>query len=338
MIHLSQQSAAPHDLAPTASDAAAIIRPLQPSDHAAIVAIENAYRPDAPQRAASEAHDEQTYDPEQPSLQLVAERAGRIVGVGRCGSKRGLVAPDASMIWVAVAPEQCGQGIARRLSDELIAWAGQAGRQRLISGCSARWSRSAHVLRAAGFAPVGQRYELTLDLDQFDETPFVGVFAQIAACGITLTTLAQERRPDAVERLYRLAHPLLRSIPLPAGVILDMQFGAWCALEIDAPDAASDAIVIAKRGDEYIGYSGLRVPAHGPAQTIMTGVRPDLRRQGVALALKLQTIRIARARGYHEMRTNNDTANPGILALNQRLGYTALPAWLVWEKRLSYAS
>ena len=46
------------------------------------------------------------------------------------------------------------------------------------------------------------------------------------------------------------------------------------------------------------------------------------------------TIRIARAHGYSVMCTMNDTSNPGILALNEQLGYQPLPAWLAWEKQL----
>lgn len=310
------------------------LRAFQLSDLPTITAIENSYNPELRQTVAARAQLEQSRDPALPFVQLVAEQEGQVLGFGWCGCESGVVAPDAYEIRVAVAPEHCGHGVGRSLSDMLIGWAGQSSSRRLLSACSARWSRSIAVLQAAGFRPVGQRCELTLALDMFDERRFAAVWVQLAAQGITLTTLAQERRPDALERLYRLAHPLLRGVPLPGDMALDLSFGQWCALEIDAADVAPETLVIARRGGEYIGYSNLRLPQHGPASTIMTGVRPDQRRLGVALALKLQTIRIARAHGYHELRTTNDTANPGILALNRRLGYTALPSWLVWEKSL----
>lgn len=314
-----------------------MIRPFEITDLAAINAIENAYNVDAPQSLASRKHHERSRDPALPFHRLVAERAGDVVGFGWCGWACNLTAPDCYDFSVTVAPEHTGQGIGRQLSTALIDWAQQERQQRLICSCSARWLRSIHCLRQAGFHEIGQRYELALALDDFDERPFADVFARIAAQGIILTTLAQERRPDALERLYRLAYPLLRGIPLPGGLVLDLSFSEWCASEIDTPHALPEAVVIAKRGDEYIGYSNLRLVPDGPACTIMTGVRADEQRHGVALALKLQTIQIARARGYHEMRTNNDTANPGILTLNKRLGYTALPAWLMWEKKLTYA-
>lgn len=317
--------------------AALTIRPSEATDLAAINAIENAYNTDRPRSLASREHHELSRNRALPFRRLVAERAGVVVGVGWCGQPGTVSGPNCYDFSVSVPPAHTSQGIGRRLGAALIEWARQQRQQRLICGCSARWPRSMHFLQQAGFQQIGQRYEQTLTLADFDERPFADVFTRIAAQGITLTTLAQERRPDALEQLYRLAYPLLCAIPLPGGLVCDVSFGAWCATEIDAPDASPEALVIARRGDEYIGYSSLRLAPDGPAYTIMTGVRPDQQRHGVALALKLQTMRIARAQGYHEMRTTNDTANPAILALNKRLGYTALPAWLVWEKQLTYA-
>jgi predicted GNAT superfamily acetyltransferase len=113
-----------------------------------------------------------------------------------------------------------------------------------------------------------------------------------------------------------------------------MPFADWKRETFEHPNASREATVVAKRGDQFVGYSSVWLPKQGVPVTIMTGVAPAERRHGVALALKLLTIRIVRSRGYSVMRTMNDTANPGILALNERLGYQPLPAWLAWEKQL----
>jgi len=39
-------------------------------------------------------------------------------------------------------------------------------------------------------------------------------------------------------------------------------------------------------------------------------------------------------RGCRQTLTNNDTANPPILRLNEKLGYQKRPGDLQWEKRL----
>lgn len=194
--------------------------------------------------------------------------------------------------------------------------------------------RSVQFLAAAGFKQMGKRFESELRIDNFDEAPFAAVFERVAAAGITLSTFDQEVAPHAEERLYELAHALLLSVPFPGGAVFDIPFDDWKRDTFEHPNASREATVVAKRDDEYVGYSSLWLPKQGVPVTLMTGVAPAERRRGIALALKLMTIRIARSRGFAVMRTTNDTANPGILALNKRLGYQPLPAWLAWEKQL----
>ena len=50
----------------------------------------------------------------------------------------------------------------------------------------------------------------------------------------------------------------------------------------------------------------------------MTGVRPEYRRLGVATALKMLANRYASQHGYEAIYTR--TANPAMLALNEKLG------------------
>ena len=89
-------------------------------------------------------------------------------------------------------------------------------------------------------------------------------------------------------------------------------------------------------GDDYAATTMLELPPNPdePAITHMTGVLRAHRRRGLATALKLMSFRYLRDRGFREVRTHNDTANPPILALNAKLGYRRLPGWLVWEKPL----
>jgi GNAT superfamily N-acetyltransferase len=52
---------------------------------------------------------------------------------------------------------------------------------------------------------------------------------------------------------------------------------------------------------------------------ILTGVRREYRRQGVATALKVQTIAYAKQHGFREIVTK--TANPAMLSLMEKLGF-----------------
>jgi predicted GNAT superfamily acetyltransferase len=113
-----------------------------------------------------------------------------------------------------------------------------------------------------------------------------------------------------------------------------MTYEQYRQRNFDAPDADPSGILIAKYQGRYAGLTSVRFRKDGMAHTMMTGVRREYRRQGVALALKLLSFRLMKERGYLRTLTNNDTANPPILHLNEQLGYIKRPGDLQWEKQL----
>ena len=61
---------------------------------------------------------------------------------------------------------------------------------------------------------------------------------------------------------------------------------------------------------------------HGRSHNMFTGSLRAYRGRGLALAVKLASIRWAAANGITMMATNNDETNAPMLAINRRLGYT----------------
>jgi len=130
-----------------------------------------------------------------------------------------------------------------------------------------------------------------------------------------------------------------------AATVADVPFpGEDCALPtydnfrahvLDTPATNADAIFIARQAGRMMGMTSLELLPNGVGITGMTGVLAEHRGRGVAMALKLASFRYLRGHGYHEACAHNDTANPPILALNQRLGYRRLPGWLAWEKMIA---
>jgi GNAT superfamily N-acetyltransferase len=80
------------------------------------------------------------------------------------------------------------------------------------------------------------------------------------------------------------------------------------------------AIVLS--GDLPVALAFLEVdePANIAANE-MTGTLPEFRRRGLARLAKVATIRWAAEHGIAAIQTGNSHENPGILALNARLGY-----------------
>ena len=102
------------------------------------------------------------------------------------------------------------------------------------------------------------------------------------------------------------------------------------------PNALPEAQFLALDGDRYVGISALYRPLAQPGVISqgLTGVLREYRGRGIAMALKLQTVRYAREGGYREIRTWNDARNRPMLRINEALGFVKQPATITFEKSL----
>jgi predicted GNAT superfamily acetyltransferase len=91
---------------------------------------------------------------------------------------------------------------------------------------------------------------------------------------------------------------------------------------------------VALKDEDYIGFTQVKRTEEHSLYQLLTGVRSDYRRKGIALALKLQSIAHARVSGIKTIITNNDPTNKPMLALNERLGFMRQPDLLFYKKEL----
>ncbi|MFB7273285.1 GNAT family N-acetyltransferase [Streptomyces sp. NPDC056244] len=96
-------------------------------------------------------------------VDLVAERAGHVVGWGCCGPSRDEDVPDrtAELYALYVLPERIGTGVGSALIDALTARAEAAGASSLVLWVLAANDRARRFYTRAGFAPDGRE-------EQFD--------------------------------------------------------------------------------------------------------------------------------------------------------------------------
>lgn len=59
-----------------------------------------------------------------------------------------------------------------------------------------------------------------------------------------------------------------------------------------------------------------------------------MRGKGLAMALKLETVRYAQRLGVDHIKTWNDQKNRPMLAINEVMGFARQPAWIGVELRL----
>jgi len=105
---------------------------------------------------------------------------------------------------------------------------------------------------------------------------------------------------------------------------------------LDDPEFLWEASFIAVADKKMIGFSGLfNAPAEGLADQWLTAVHRDYRGRKIARALKDAVNQRAIQMGFTRIRTNNDTRNGPMLAVNDRLGYERLPGTITLVRQVA---
>ncbi len=219
-----------------------------------------------------------------------------------------------------------GQGIGRRLYMEGVAFALAHGATHLEAEVRDNDSGALRFAEARGFRRVAHTFESVLDLDSFDETPFLGRLTRAQAAGVRFFSLADSGTPgeDDLRRLYELNRAAALDNPGNPGVF--EPFESFRHTVCEASWFRPDGQWLAADGERWVGLAAVVLyPESHSAYNGFTGVDAAYRGRGLATALKLLAIRWAREQGARSMRTNNDSRNAAMLAINRKLGYRSRP-------------
>jgi mycothiol synthase len=231
-------------------------------------------------------------------------------GVGRPSSVAG-----ANFAMIRVLPECRGRGVGGELLGSVSEHARAAGRSELWGRIRADDAVSLAFARNRGFREVGREQDVVLDVLRAP----IGV-----AEGIDFTTLAE--RPDLVRGVYELDAEVSLDVPMH-GEQVAMTFERWHAENLEGPGAMPEAYVVALDSGKVVGYTGLhrRGADAAEAENLLTAVRREWRRRGIACAMKQRQIANARAAGIERIFTTNDETNVAMRGVNAQLGYEPLP-------------
>lgn len=240
-----------------------------------------------------------------------------------CGVGRPASIQSSLYAMVRVLPEHRGQGVGTQIYEALSQHAGKLGRASLWGRVREDDAASRDFVRNRGFREAGREYEVVLD------TALTDVPAS-ELDGIELVSLAE--RPDLDQAVYEVDCEVGADVPRPEGDDFEGQpFARWREQYLEGPGAVPNAMIAALAGDEVVGYTGLRRRgAFSPvAENMLTAVRRDWRRRGIATALKREQVARARAAGIEQIFTTNDETNAGMRGVNARLGYRPAPTHIV---------
>jgi len=155
--------------------------------------------------------------------------------------------------------------------------------------------------------------------------------SRMRTAGVRMLTLATDDDPSVIEKIWRLSEEAGDDVPTTEPRVPEemASYTRW----VNAPEIHRDRFWIARVGDDVVGVSVLGYPpVRGVVGTEWTATARSARGQGIARALKCETLAQAVALGVGRVRTGNDAANDPILHINETMGYRLIPGGIKFQR------
>ncbi|MER5436297.1 GNAT family N-acetyltransferase [Streptomyces sp. NPDC002588] len=257
-------------------------------------------------------HDLSLSHPRAHARKLVAEEDGEIIGTAQTGLAHDSPEPGQGFLNVYVDPARTGRGagtlLTRAAEEHLVAHAAtrlfawvldEPGNRAFAEAHGYRPSRSAHFLR--------------LDLARTPLPPL-----QAPPPGVELRTAADFA--DDPRPLFALDAAVVSDEPSD----IDTEFTdyqAWVEQTWKHPHLDRELTSVAVADGRPVAFSAAHTNGAGRYGTGMTGTARSHRGRGLAKLVKNDSLHRARAAGYTEAFTGNDSDNGPMLAINKWFGY-----------------
>jgi len=232
------------------------------------------------------------------------------------------------MIWgqLLVEPDHRHQGIGLALWQETRRRAVEMGFSRVWGECREDDSASIQFATRRGSSNVAHIFESVLEINQVEAT------AEPSVDGIQLTEL--QSVPD-IEDTRRAIYDLFVAADADEPMTHLTGIVPWEDFNkrFDSPIFQKGYLCLAVAESQFVGLAWV-IRFSESYYNEFTGVHPDFRGRGIARAMKQRCIEWLRERGVASVRTNNDSRNAPMIAVNERLGYRSEPGWYLFEADL----
>jgi GNAT superfamily N-acetyltransferase len=315
------------------------LRDFAPADYDAWVAGSNRCYPDYPWTVKEMRHQDESFDGSRFfRLRLVAEQDGVLVGGVETAHKPSRFHPDRYGFDLWVVPDARRHGHGTALYDSAIAALRERNALAATGGIKESMTDGLAFFTKRGWTEVKRDWESRLRVAGFDFAKFASADARIAKDGIRISTLTAELASDpaAETKAYELVQEVRVDVPAVDAATPET-LEEWRDHWVKAPAFIPDAFFVAiDRDGRWLGMSNVERSLEDPtfAWQGLTGVRREARGRGLAMALKLRTVRYAQAMGVDHIKTWNDQKNRPMLSINEAMGFEKQPAWIAVEKRL----
>ena len=317
-------------------------RPFEERDREPLVAERNTWYGPMEQGSAEKWRTWEAMSPDDSLLRLVVEdESGRVVAMADVSNGGAFRHPDGAQSGrVSVARADRGIGIGSALLAVIVDEAVRRKAPRFLAGVSAAFPDSLEWAAKRGFGEIGRRLESYVELATFDPRAFGARVDEVGRSGIALRTIAEildGRDAESRERFIRALHdaekPMWEDIPW-ATPTPHWPLERFRRIAFESGQMIAEASVVAYDGETIAALTttGKRESLDG--YTWMTGVGRDYRGRGLAIAIKVEALSRAKAKGLRALFTTNDEPNKAMREINTKLGYQPLPALVQLEKPL----
>jgi mycothiol synthase len=265
---------------------------------------------------------------------------GRIAGSANI--QAGFIPRDdgSQNVGVGVGKEHRRQGIGSLMLEAFENEARRRGVPRILSGTSASKPFALEFAKKHGYNEIGRRIMSYRELDSYEPKQWNASLDKVKGAGIKIRSFSEvlDERDDAgKERFWRelweAEAPMWEDIPF-ATPTPHWPYERFYEMAVKSGQMLRDISLVAYAGDEIAGFTTTGDRQGKDGWTWMTGVARDQRGKGVAMALKVDVLARAKAKGLRAMCTVNDEPNKAMRGVNIKLGYQPVPDHVELEKRL----
>lgn len=239
-------------------------------------------------------------------------------------------------MYVVTAAENLRDGVGDLLFDHLI---DDLDELNAATAWIREYRRDGDILtffEERGFSQTRLVWDLRLSIGEVDVLPFLSITDRLAAQGIQITTLAEQRIEDTdwLPKFSNLYNTTMSDAPRnePFRTVPPENFKRAVEKGMIIPEGC----FIAKSGEAFIGFTSLKFAGDEDKDVYMgwTGVGKSYRQRGIATALKARLIEWAQRQGYRTVTTFNDDRNKEMLSANEKVGFRRHFGYVTQEKKL----
>jgi mycothiol synthase len=262
----------------------------------------------------------------------VVEINGEVVAIAEYYKSRYKTPDNRKIIelGIYVDPRYQGKGIGSYAYEFILKEIRKENVKSVVTHVLSSHINSINFLIKRGFYEIYSYYELELNLEKIN---IENLYSQCKTSeNFEIISLKEEKNLDKL-KLYELLKAIANDMPSPLPYDTP-EFKEIMQMLFNNPYAIFDSSFIAKKGNDYVGFSSLYKENDEIANQGITGVIKDYRNKGIAKALKLKVIEHAKQKGFKIIRTWNGCTNYKILTLNRKLGFEFKRAWILFYKEL----